>query len=164
MATSVRPLRHGRPNVSLTITPTLMPNLARTISRMRRAERSLSIGNSAAYPRSTLDKSMPLLAQTKPCLVSVIIKSPRRRTMRVASCSTSTLCESGSFGSIWTRRPSALDTIFCVTTKTSLSRSGPFGSALHASEIMSPSCCPGTISPIPLTPHAVIFISVPFGL
>ena len=42
-------------------------------------------------PRSTFDRSMPALAQTKPCLVSLMMRSPRRRRMRTDSCSTSRL-------------------------------------------------------------------------
>ena len=56
------------------------------MSRMRRAERSLSSGSSAAWPRSTFERSTPLLAQTKPWLVSVMTRSPRRRSTRTASC------------------------------------------------------------------------------
>ena len=138
IATSVSPLRHGRPNVSLTITPTDTPNFAWMMSRMRRAERSLSSGRSAANPRSTFDRSIPLLAQIKPCFVSVMIRSPRRRTIRTASSSTNCLWLSGSSGSISTSLPSAFDTIFCVTTTTSLSCRGPLGSARHAFTTMSP--------------------------
>jgi len=48
MATSVTPRRQGRPNVSLTTTPTSTPSRARNPSRMRRAERSGSSGSRAA--------------------------------------------------------------------------------------------------------------------
>ena len=61
---------------------------ARRPSRMRRAERSLSSGSSAAQPSSTLDRSTPALAHTKPCLVSLMMRSPRRRRIRTDSRST----------------------------------------------------------------------------
>ena len=161
IATSVRPLRHGRPNVSLTITATSTPRRARTMSTMRRAERSLSTGSSAASPCCTFDRSMPAFAQMKPWLVSEMIRSPRRRTMRTDSCSTSALWASGSSASIATRRPSAFDTTFWVTTSTSPSSSGPLGGALQASATISPSCTPGRISPMPSTPHSVSRLTPP---
>ncbi len=66
---------------------------------------------------------MPAFAQTKPWLVSLMMRSPRRRRMRTDSRSTSGLWLSGSSGSIATSRSSALDTIFWVTTTTSPSAS-----------------------------------------
>ncbi len=90
-----------------------------------------------------------------PWVVSVMMRSPRRRTTRTASASTTALWDSGSSGSTATRRPSAFDTTFWVTTSTSLSCNGPFGGSAHAAAMMSPSCSPGVISPIPVTPHAV---------
>ena len=42
---------------------------------------------------------MPALAQTNPWLVSLMMRSPRRRRMRTDSCSTRGLWESGSSGS-----------------------------------------------------------------
>ena len=89
IATSVRPRRHGRPNVSETTTATSTPRAARSASRMCFAERSGSTGSSAACPASTFERSMPALAHTKPCRVSLITRSPRRRTMRTDSDSTS---------------------------------------------------------------------------
>ena len=59
MATSVSPRRQGRPNVSETMTATSTPRRARSPSRMRRAERSLSSGSSAAQPSSTFERSTP---------------------------------------------------------------------------------------------------------
>ena len=137
------------------MTPTLTPSLALTMSRIRRADRSLSSGNNAAYPRSTFDRSIPLLAQMKPCLVSVMMRSPRRRTMRTASSSTSCLWLRGSFGSISTSRPSAFETIFCVTTRTSKSCNSFSDPGAHDDTMMSPTWSPGTISPIPSMPHAL---------
>ena len=52
---------------------------------MRRAERSLSSGSRAAQPSSTFDRSTPALAHTKPCLVSLMMRSPRRRMIRTDS-------------------------------------------------------------------------------
>ena len=48
IATSVNPFRQGRPKVSLIITPTLTPRVALMMSRIRRADLSLSIGSRAA--------------------------------------------------------------------------------------------------------------------
>ena len=79
-------------------------------SRILRADLSESTGSSAAWPASTFERSIPALAQTKPCLVSEIIKSPRRRNIRTDSSSTKGLCPFS--GSIWTSRPSAFEIIF----------------------------------------------------
>ena len=54
-------------------------------ARIRRAERSGSSGSSAAVPSATLERSTPALAQTKPCRVSLITRSPRRRRTRTDS-------------------------------------------------------------------------------
>ena len=51
-------------------------------------------------PRSTLDRSTPALAQTKPWRVSVITRSPRRRRTRTDSDSMMRSRSSGSSGSI----------------------------------------------------------------
>ena len=67
------------------ITPTSRSCRPRSASRIRRAERSLSSGSSAAWPRSTFERSMPALAHTKPCLVSLMMRSPRRRRIRTDS-------------------------------------------------------------------------------
>ena len=117
MATSVTPRRQGRPKVSLTTTATSTPNRWRRASRIRRAERSESTGSSAARPASTLERSMPALAHTKPCSVSLMIRSPRRRRIRTDSRSTSGLWPTS--GSMSTSRSSALETTFWVTTTTS---------------------------------------------
>ena len=100
MATSVRPRRHVRPNVSDTMTATSTPARARTPSRMRRAERSGSTGSRAAQPSSTLERSTPALAHTKPWAVSVITRSPRRRSTRTVSASTTAWWPRGSSGSM----------------------------------------------------------------
>ena len=78
MATSVTPRRQALPNVSETITPT-DPHGPSKVRAASRAERSGSTGSSTAVPSSTLDRSIPELAQTNPCVVSVIRSSPRRR-------------------------------------------------------------------------------------
>ena len=143
IATSVTPRRQGRPNVSLMITPTSTPNRPLIASRIRRAERSLSSGRSAAWPRLTFDRSMPALAHTKPCLVSLMISSPRRRRMRTDSRSTIGLWLSGSVGSMSTIAPSALETIFWVTMTTSCCWSST------ASQIMPAMSSPRPISGSP---------------
>ena len=140
------PLRQARPNVSETITPTSTPARARRPSRMRRAERSESMGRRAAKPCSTFERSTPVLAHTKPWLVSVMMRSPRRRSTRTASCSTRALWLSGSSGSTGTSRPSAFDTIFWVTTTTSPSTSSAC-SAIDG----RPGCRRARISPMPST-------------
>ena len=106
--------------------------------RMRRAERSASTGNRAAVPSATLERSTPALAQTKPWAVSVMSSSPRRRRTRTASDSTRRTLAVGSAVSMGTRRPSALETIFWVTTTTSPStrvRPGPPGTQGLAEEV-----------------------------
>ena len=70
-------------------------------------------------PSATLDRSTPALAQMNPCLVSLMMRSPRRRRMRTDSRSTRAALAAGSSGSMGTRRPSALETTFWVTTSTS---------------------------------------------
>ena len=54
-------------------------------ARSRRAERSGSTGRRAAVPSGTLERSTPALAQTKPCDVSEMTRSPRRRSTRTDS-------------------------------------------------------------------------------
>ena len=149
IATSVTPLRQGRPKVSEIITPTETLCSCRILSTIRLADLSLSSGNSAARPRETLERSMPAFAQINPCFVSVMIKSPRRRRIRTASRSTIGLCDSGSLGSISAIAPSALETIFCVTTRTSPSIS-PHSFLAQASPIKAPRSSPSVISGIPL--------------
>ncbi len=153
MATSVTPRRHVRPKVSEMMTPTSMPALPRRPSRMRRAERSLSSGSRAAKPDSTLDRSMPALAHTKPCLVSLMMRSPRRRRMRTDSASTSGLWLSGSSGSMATSWSSAFDTIFWVTTTTSPSASAVPSPPAAAAAMIPARSSPGWISPIPSIPN-----------
>ena len=105
--------------MSETITPTSTPSRRPRVARIRRADRSGSTGSRAAVPAATLERSTPALAQTKPWAVSVISSSPRRRSTRTASDSTRSALAWGSSASIGTIRPSALETIFWVTTTTS---------------------------------------------
>ena len=128
--------------------PTSTPARARRASRMCLAERSESTGRSAAQPASTFERSMPAFAHTKPCAVSLMMRSPRRRTMRTDSDSTSARRASRSSGSRGTSRFSAFDTIFCVTTTQSRSTSG-VPCAAAASATWTAISSPGRISPIP---------------
>ena len=77
-----------------------------------------------------------------------MMRSPRRRTMRTDSDSTSAWRAARSSGSSATSRPSAFDTIFWVTTRQSPSASG-VPCARAASAISSASSSPGRISPMP---------------
>ena len=73
IATSVVPWRNGRPNESVTTTPTVRPVSSRSASRMPRALASGSSGSSTSVPGSgAFEWSTPAEAQTKPCRVSVI--------------------------------------------------------------------------------------------
>ena len=123
---------------------------------MRRAERSLSSGSSAAQPRSTLDEvdtavgAHEAVAGLGDHQVAAATEDPRPPRPRRAA-----LCDRGSSGSTSTSRPSALTTTFWVTTSTSPSARGPFGSAAQASATTSPSWSPGRISPMPSTGQIV---------
>ena len=168
IATSVTPRRHVRPNVSETITATSTPNRCRKPSRIRRADRSESTGRRAAHPFSTFERSIPAFAQTKPCSVSLMMRSPLRRRMRTDSRSTSGLWLSGSVGSIATRRSSAFETIFWVTTTTSPSASEVSGELDAASWMIAARSSPARISPIPSMPKISIRLmrslqKAPFG-
>ena len=105
---------------------------------MRRAERSLSSGSSAAQPSSTLDRSTPALAHTKPCLVSLMMRSPRRRTMRTDSRLDDAPCgRAGRRGRSAPCAPSAFDTTFWVTTTTSPSRRSGLGRRDQAGQVVA---------------------------
>src|SRR5262249_43320809 len=131
------PRRQARPKLSLMITATCTPNLSdRRLINMA-ALPSGSIGSSRACwgssGEATLDWSMPALATTKPSRGSRIRSPGLARTTRTDSDSIS----STKRGSFWTlpassiasaegstvarstMRPSAFDTIFCASTKTS---------------------------------------------
>ena len=115
-------------------------------------ERSASTGRSAAHPSPTLERSTPALAQTKPCAVSVISRSPLRRSTRTDSASTTERLAAGSSWSTRTRRPSAFETIFWVTTTTSPSRIPPEVAGPSAAASSAPTSSPGRTSPMPSTP------------
>ena len=122
MATSVRPRRQGRPKVSEMITARAVSNSRSRRILMRCAERSGSSGSRIIVPGSALDRSMPALAQMNPCLVSAMIRFPRRRTIDTASLSTSFFLNSSSSPSMARTAPSAFETILWVTTTTSPAR------------------------------------------
>src|ERR1700722_11737062 len=134
MANSVRPSRQGRPKLSVMITGIAKPVLD-LIARLRlAAERSGSSGSSSAWlPPSTLDTSTPLLAQINPWCVSVM-STPflRRMTARLSRKASSITLASSPYGFAHAtdssdgvivarsiRRPSALETILCFTTRMS---------------------------------------------
>ena len=119
------------------MTPTSTPAARRRPSRMRRAERSESSGSRAAHPLSTLDRSTPALAHTKPWRVSDTRSSPRRRRIRTDSSSTTRTRSAGSSGSTVTSRPSAFETIFWVTTTTSPSSSSA-AAGDHGGQVVAP--------------------------
>src|SRR5262245_45347730 len=125
IATSVVPCRQARPKESLTITAGSWPKRSPSAARMPAADASGSSGSSTIHPSpGAFDLSTPALAQTKPCSVSAMTRSPRRRrtaraSRRIAS-TTSSVCST---------RPSALDTAFWATTRTSPSSKPPARSA-----------------------------------
>src|ERR1700722_11542511 len=140
IATPQVPRRQARPKLSLMITATGTPNFFDRRFLKIAALRSGSTGKSNARwgssGEATLDWSMPALANTKPNRCSTIRTPGFARTTRTDS----DRINSTRRGSFWTSpaswmasfegstvarstmRPSALDTIFCVSTKTSLSR------------------------------------------
>src|SRR2546428_7596862 len=135
IATSVCPLRQGRPKVSVITTESLAPTpLSRDLLILLALLSGLR-GRRAAWPLSTFDLSIPAFAQTKPCLVSVIITPWPIRTILLDSRRiNSTSCGSfpsspasrtarldGFTPSSLTTLPSAFETIFCLTTTTSFS-------------------------------------------
>ena len=158
MAMSVWPSRHARPNVSRTMTATSTPAGQRTRRGSPRAEASESTGSSTSRPCAPLDDwSTPLLAHTKPWWVSVISTGPSWRTMRFASRSTTSMTAGslshgrrplrwrtgdGSTSASSTVRPSALDTIFDVTTTTSPSASGVPAAAAACGDQRGRGRCP----------------------
>ena len=86
IATSVVPCRHGRPNESVTSTPTSRPVRSRSCARSAAADASGSTGSSTSVPASgVFDWSTPADAQMKPCCVSQMTSGARTRTMRFAS-------------------------------------------------------------------------------
>ncbi len=163
-ATSTMPQRHGRPKLSETMTGRSVPKRARSASRMRAAEASGSTGSSVTRsPESgpTFEASMPPFAHTNPCRVSVISTPRSMRTIRLASRRTTSIwrasrshvvahsiaCGDGSTVRRSTTAPSALDTTFWVTTRTSPGRAGSApGVASSASPIIPSRSSPSWIS------------------
>ena len=166
-ATLTRPIRHARPKVSLTTTPTGTPVRDAIRSRSATALASQSIGSrhTSSAP-TTLDRSTPALAQTKPWWVSTI-RTRSARTMRVVSSRTTwTMRESASSFAAsvaaWAEgvtservriRPSALETTFWATTTTSPVWRDPECSTMSAAR-----SSPGWISGRPSTPRSSRFI------
>ncbi len=137
---SVWPVRHGRPIVSLTITPTVSPRRAAMAARSRRAESSGSSGSSTTVPGAVLELSTPAAAITSPCRLVTILVGPRRATVRTASASMD------ASRSPVTTRPSALLTILDVTTRMSPSRRSGAASLISAAR-----SAPAAISGSPVT-------------
>ena len=162
MATSVCPLLHGLPKVSVTITASLFPVADCRPALIFRALRSGSRGSSAANPLPTLDWSTPELAQTKPCLVSVMITPwPALTTLtdsrRMSSTSRgSLLCLvaralarlPGLTSARGTNLPSDLETTFCLTTNMSPSSAWTLASPI-ASRIRKTRSAPFLTSGMP---------------
>ena len=134
----VSPFRHGRPNVSEMITGTSVCPRSTSPRRIAAADADESIGSRQTAPSLTFDWSIPAFAQTQPCFVSDRISPFVIRTIRFDSRSTSSTARASRSQasahslakspavtvSSCTTRPSALDTIFCVTTSTSPASSG----------------------------------------
>lgn len=127
----------------MTTTPTSTPRASRSPSRIVRADASGSSGSNSTVPDGVLEASTPAAAITSPCRFSTILSAPRRATTRTVSAS---IAASRSLAS--TTRPSALDTIFEVTSSTSPSKSP--GSAAAISLARS---SPRATSGIPATAH-----------
>ncbi len=86
MATSVVPCRQARPKESVTITAGAAPKRAASASRIAAADASGSRGSSTTQSSpGVFERSTPALAQTKPCSVSAMTRSPRRRRTARAS-------------------------------------------------------------------------------
>ena len=167
MATSTIPHRHGRPKLSEMTTGTSTPMAARTAARMRSADASGSTGSSVTTCPlwgPMFDASTPPLAQTKPWLVSVIstpfaIRTTRRASRRTTSSwrgsrsqrsANATTSGRGSIVVRSTIAPSAFETTFCVTTRTSSSARGSAPAVDRRAATNSPSrSSPGRISGIP---------------
>src|SRR5439155_266143 len=78
----VVPWRQGRPNESLTITATSIPDRSEIAARRQRAEASGSRGRSTTVSGCpAFDESTPADAQTKPCWVSAMTRGGRERTI-----------------------------------------------------------------------------------
>ena len=135
------PFRKARPWLSLMMSATSVPVSAFRDARNRAQLASGSSGSSSAVSSvpfcSILDMSMPALAMTKPSLCATTRTSRRYRTTsvdsrRISSTRRGSLLTShanccaaseGAMLSRRTRRPSAFETIFCASTRTSPSHS-----------------------------------------
>ena len=133
-ATLTMPSRHGRPNVSETMTPTVdAGQLAQPVAQPARARvRIRREAASATSPPGMFEWSTPPFAHTKPCRVSVIRTRSERSTRTLSSRTTCTMRGSGSRSAGArcatasslarrrrrgrTSRPSDLETTFCATT------------------------------------------------
>ena len=123
-AKSVCPLRHGRPAVSLSTTPSrVRPVATSSASRSRNASASGSAGSRRTSTRPpVLEASTPAAAITGPATASTtqVRRSPVRRSATVrtvwAAIATDRSCPSA-------HRPRALETILLDTTRTSPSTS-----------------------------------------
>ncbi len=151
IATSVCPCRHGRPSVSVMMTPIRTPNRSRSAAHSARAEASGSSGSSSTTPSGALLESTPAAASTMPSLFSTMRVTPpgcaRVATTRTVS---SVIAASRSFAT--TCRPSALLTIFDVTRQ-DVAVLHPAGQPRSTSPMIAARSSPATISPIPSTPQ-----------
>src|SRR2546429_2216345 len=158
IATSVVAARHGRPNESVTMTPTSALVRSRRCSRSRAAEASGSSGSKTTVSGSgAFEASTPAEAQTKPGRVSAITSGARVRRIRALSrritssrrgssfAARSRAWAEGSTSASRTTRPSALETTLCATTTTSPS------SRSAAAAISSARSSPSRTSGSPLT-------------
>ena len=124
-------------------TPRPGPERLRAVrARMRSAVASGSSGSSASVPSSRLEASTPAFAQTNPCRVSAMTRSPRRATTRAVSARPRPPPRRPP----GTNRPSAFDTIFCVIATTSPSRAP---AARSIGVTMAARSSPGTTSGMP---------------
>ena len=124
--------------------------VSRAPSRMRRAERSGSTGSRAAQPSLDVGQVDPGVGADEAVAglgdeqVAAAAQHPHR--LRLDECR---LRPSGSSGSIGTRRPSALDTIFWVTTTTSPSDERDAACGDQPGQSRSPRSSPGRTSGMP---------------
>ena len=137
IATSVVPWRHGRPNESLTITPTSDPVSSRSRARSRRADASGSTGSSTTVPAARRVRGVDAGRCADEAVAGLGDHERRPRAHdRVASRritstwrgSPSSPASSRARGRRLdvverTTRPSTFETAFCATTTTSPSSS-----------------------------------------
>ena len=151
-ATSVRPLRQGRPIVSRHDHRDVERRTARAGPARSAAGRRVRVLRAAAPAGSCPHwrRRCRPTAITKPWWVCTIRVGPRRATGRAVSAASSSsraASRSGPSAGTSTRRPSAFDTILLVTTRTSPSRSHGAAvaiSAARSSPGRRPRRCPRT--------------------